>query len=58
MTPIERLENQYMIESLKMHIHEAKARALRAEAWATKLEVQMRREGWTQEDLEELRRGK
>lgn len=56
MTPIERLENQFLIESLKMHIHEAKARALRAEAWAAKLEVQMRREGWTQEDLDELRR--
>ena len=52
MTPIERLENQYLIESLKMHIHEAKARALRAEAWAAKLEVQMRREGWTQCDLD------
>ena len=57
MTPIERLENQYLIESLKMHIHEAKARALRAEVWAAKLEVQMRREGWTQEDLDELHRG-
>lgn len=57
MTPIERLENQYLIESLKMHIHEAKARALQAEAWAAKLEQQMRREGWTQEDLDELQRG-
>ena len=56
MTPIERLENQYLIESLKMHIHEAKARALRAESWAAKLEQQMRREGWTQEDLDELQR--
>ena len=56
MTPIERLENQYLIESLKMHIHEAKARALRAEARVAKLEVQMKREGWTQEDLDELRR--
>ena len=56
MTPIERLENQYLIESLKMHIHEAKARALRAEDWAAKLEQQMRREGWTQEDLDELQR--
>ena len=56
MTPIERLENQYLIESLKMHIHEAKARALRAEAWAVKLEQQMRREGWTQEDLDDLQR--
>ena len=56
MTPIERLENQYLIESLKMHLHEAKARALRAEVWAAKLEVQMMREGWTQEDLDELQR--
>ena len=56
MTPIERLENQYLIESLKMHIHEAKARALRAEALAAKLEQQMRREGWTQEDIDELQR--
>ena len=56
MTPIERLENQYLIESLKMHLQEAKARALQAEARARALEVQMRREGWTQEDLDELRR--
>ena len=27
-----------------------------ATAWAAKLEQQMRREGWTQEDLDELRR--
>ena len=57
MTPIERLENQYLIESIKMHLHEAKARALRAEARVAALEVQMRREGWTQEDLDELQRG-
>ena len=56
MTPIERLENQYLIESLKMHLHEAQARALRAEAWAAKLEVQMKREGWTQADLDDLKR--
>ena len=55
MTPIERLENQYLIESLKMHLQEANARALQAEARARALEVQMRREGWTQEDLDELR---
>ena len=57
MTPIERLENQYLIESLKMHLQEAKARALRAEAKAAALEQQMRREGWTQEDLDEVQRG-
>jgi hypothetical protein len=51
MTPIERLENHYLIEALKMHLQEAKARALRAEARAAALEVQMRREGWTEEDL-------
>jgi hypothetical protein len=54
MTPIERLENQFLIESLKMHLQEAKARALRAEARAAALEGQMRREGWTQEDLDEV----
>ena len=58
MTPIERLENQFLIESLKMHIHEAKARVLRAEVWAAKLEQQMRREGWTQDDLDTLNEGK
>ena len=51
MTPIERLENHYLIEALKMHLQEAKARALRAEARAAALEQQMRREGWTEEDL-------
>jgi len=37
-----------------MHLQEAKARALRAEARAAALEMQMRREGWTQEDLDEV----
>jgi hypothetical protein len=53
MTPIERLENHF-IEALKMHLQEAKARALRAEAKAAALEQQMRREGWTQADLDEV----
>jgi hypothetical protein len=54
MTPIERLENQFVIESFKMQLKEAKARALRAEARAAALETQMRREGWTQADLDEV----
>jgi hypothetical protein len=54
MTPIERLENHYLIEALKMHLQESKARALRAEAKAAALEQQMRREGWTQEDLDSV----
>ena len=54
MTPIERLENHYLIEALKMHLQEAKARALRAEARAAALEQQMRQEGWTQEVLDEV----
>jgi len=54
MTPIERLENQFLIESLKMQLQEAKNRLLRAEARAAALEQQMRREGWTQEGLDEV----
>ena len=54
MTPIERLENHYLIEALKMHLQEAKNRALRAEAKVAALETQMRREGWTQADLDEV----
>jgi hypothetical protein len=54
MTPIERLENQFVIEALKMHLQEAKARALRAEARAAALEQQMRREGWTQGDIDSV----
>jgi hypothetical protein len=54
MTPIERLENQYLIESLKMQLQESKNRLLRAEAKAAALELQMRREGWTQADLDEV----
>jgi hypothetical protein len=57
MTPIERLENQFLIESLKMQLQEAKNRLLRAEAKAKALEEQMRREGWTQEDLDEVQPG-
>jgi hypothetical protein len=54
MTPIERLENQFLIESLKMQLQESKNRLLRAEAKAAALELQMRREGWTQADLDDL----
>ena len=54
MTPIERLENQFLIESLKMQLQEAKNRLLRAEAKAAALELQMRREGWTQADLDDI----
>jgi len=54
MTPIERLENQFVIESFKMQLKEAKNRALRAEAKVAALETQMRREGWTQADLDEV----
>lgn len=54
MTPTERLENHYLIEALKMHLQEAKVRALLAEAKAAALEQQMRREGWTQEDLDSV----
>lgn len=54
MTPIERLENQFLIESLKMQLQESNNRLLRAQAKAAALEEQMRREGWTQEDLDEI----
>lgn len=52
MTPIERLENQFLIESLKMQLQEAKNRLLREKAKTAALEQQMRREGWTEEDLD------
>jgi hypothetical protein len=58
MTPIERLENHYLIEALKMRLQEAKVRALRAEARAAALEQQMRREGWTQADLDAINEDK
>ena len=57
MTPAERLEHQLALEVMQRALQDTKARALRAEAWAAKLEQQMRREGWTQEDLDELQRG-
>lgn len=57
MTPIERLEHACVIDLLKMKVKETEAKAASWAAWAAKLEVQMRREGWTQEDLDELRRG-
>lgn len=56
MTPIERLEVECVLDLLKMKIKEAEAKASRWAAWAAKLEVQMRREGWTQEDLDDLQR--
>jgi hypothetical protein len=54
MTPIERLENQFLIESLKMQLQEAKNRLLREKARTAALETQMRREGWTEADLDEI----
>ena len=57
MTPIERIEHQCALDLLKMRLAEAEAKAARWAAWAAKLEVQMRREGWTQEDLDDLQRG-
>ena len=54
MTPIERLENQFLIESLKMQLQEAKNRLLREKARTAALEIPMRREGWTEEDLNEV----
>ena len=54
MTPIERLENQFLIESLKMQLQEAKNRLQREKAKTAALEIQMRREGWTEEDLNEV----
>jgi hypothetical protein len=54
MTPIERLENQFLIESLKMQLQEAKNRLLREKARTAALEIQMRREGWTQGDFDDL----
>lgn len=54
MTPIERLENQFLIESLKMQLQEAKNRLLREKARTAALETQMRREGWTEADLDAI----
>ena len=56
MTPIERLEHECALDLLKMRVKEAEAKAARWAAWAAKLEAQMRREGWTQEDLDDLQR--
>lgn len=55
MTPIERLEVECALDLLKMRVKEAEAKTARWAAWAAKLEVQMMREGWTQEDLDELK---
>jgi hypothetical protein len=54
MTPIERLENHYLIKALKMQLQEAKNRLLREKARTAALKIQMRREGWTEEDLNEV----
>lgn len=56
MTPIERLEVKCALDLLKMRVKEAEVKAARWAVWAAKLEMQMRREGWTQEDLDELQR--
>jgi len=50
----ERMEYQLAIETLKATVRQANLRASRWESWAIKLEIQMMREGWTEDDIKDL----
>jgi len=54
MTTHERLELELQLYVMKQITEDAKQRARRAEARVAALEQQMRREGWTQADLDNV----
>lgn len=54
MRPDERLSHQQSLEILREALRAEAERRREWQAYAETLEVQMRREGWTQADLDEL----
>jgi len=52
--PVERLEHILALEMLAAQLADAQRQLQAAQRRIAALEVQMRREGWTQEDLDEV----
>ena len=58
LTPDERLDMKQALAILRTTLRREREKRRAWQAWALVLEVQMRREGWTQEDFEDLETGK
>ena len=52
--PSERLEHALALDTLTAQLADAKRQLRAAQRRIAALEIQMRREGWTQEDLDEV----
>jgi multidrug resistance efflux pump len=52
--PFERLEYTLALETLTAQLADAKQQLRAAQRRIAALEIQMRREGWTQDDLDEV----
>ena len=52
--PSERLEHTLALETLAAQLADAQRQLRAAQRRIAALEIQMRREGWTQEDLDEV----
>ena len=58
LTPDERQDMEQALAILRTTLRREREKRRAWQAWALVLEVQMRREGWTQEDLDDLPTGK
>ena len=58
LTPDERLDMEQALTILRTTLRREREKRRAWQAWALVLEVQMRREGWTCEDLDDLPTGK
>jgi hypothetical protein len=54
LTPDERQDMEQALAILRTSLRREREKRRAWHAWALVLEVQMRREGWTQEDLDDL----
>ena len=54
LTADERLDMEQALAILRTTLRREREKRRAWQAWALVLEVQMRREGWTQEDLDDL----
>ena len=55
--PSERLEHNLALETLAAQLADAQRQLRAAQRRIAALEIQMRREGWTQQDLDEVQSG-
>lgn len=58
LTPDERLDMEQALAILRTTLRREREKRRAWQAWALVLEVQMRREGWTQDDLDDLPAGR